>query len=83
MKSSSSPAVTLRAKLQQISFATQGTAMLKLSVSPEGKVAKVTVGGAFAGKPEADCVANAVKAATFPPWDGGPQSFSYSYMLAE
>lgn len=32
MKSSSSPAVTLRAKLQQISFATQGTAMLLVAI---------------------------------------------------
>lgn len=32
MKSPSSPAVTLRAKLQQISFATQGTAMLLVAI---------------------------------------------------
>lgn len=61
----------------------QGIAMMKLVISPEGKVSKVTITGAFAGKPEADCVSNAVKAATFPPWDGGPQSFNFSYMLAE
>ena len=71
------------AKAQGCYAGTQGTAMLKLTISPEGKVSKVTVGGAFAGKPEAECVAAAVKAATFPPWDGGPQSFNYSYMLAE
>jgi hypothetical protein len=46
-------------------------------------VSKVSVLGAFAGKPEAACVTNAVKAATFPPWDGGPQTFGYSYLLAE
>ncbi|NVB81746.1 MAG: hypothetical protein HOV81_25350 [Kofleriaceae bacterium] len=61
----------------------QGIAMMKLVISPEGKVSKVTITGAFAGKPEADCVSNAVKSATFPPWDGGPQSFNFSYMLAE
>ena len=32
MKSSTSAAVTLRAKLQQISFATQGTAMLLVAI---------------------------------------------------
>ena len=39
--------------------------------------------GMFDGKPEADCVSKAVTAATFPPWDGGPQSFTYSYLLSE
>lgn len=62
---------------------TQGIAMIKMVISPDGKVEKVTISGAFAGKPEADCVSNAVKAASFPPWDGGPQTFNYSYMLAE
>lgn len=62
---------------------TQGTAAVKLTVAPSGQVSKASVGGAFAGKPEADCVANAVKSASFPPWDGGPQSFNYSYLLSE
>ena len=62
---------------------TQGMAMVRLTVSPSGKVTKASVSGAFAGKPEGACVQAAVKSATFPPWDGGPQSFSYSYMLAD
>ncbi len=62
---------------------TQGTASFKLIVAPSGQVSKVTVTGAFAGKPEADCVERAVRSASFPPWDGGPQTFSYSYLLAE
>lgn len=62
---------------------TQGTASFKLTVAPSGKVSKVTVTGMFAGKPEGACVTRAVQSATFPPWDGGPQSFTYSYLLAE
>ena len=62
---------------------TQGTAMLKMSVSPSGQVTSVAVTGAFAGKPEASCVESAVKSAHFPAWDGGPQTFTYSYLLAE
>jgi hypothetical protein len=62
---------------------TQGTAMVKLTVAPSGQVTKVSIGGAFAGTPEGACVEAAVKAASFPPWDGGPQSFTYSYMLAD
>jgi hypothetical protein len=62
---------------------TQGTASVKLTIGPAGTVTKVTVGGAFAGKPEAACVEAAVKSAKFPPWDGGPQSFTYAYMLSD
>jgi outer membrane biosynthesis protein TonB len=61
----------------------QGTANVKLSVAPSGKVQKVTVTGVFAGTPVAACVEAAVKGASFPPWDGGPQSVSYSYLLSE
>jgi flagellar motor protein MotB len=62
---------------------TQGTAAVKLTVDPSGKVTKATVGGQFAGKPEGDCVAAAVKSATFPAWDGAAQNFAYSYLLAD
>jgi hypothetical protein len=62
---------------------TQGTAMFKMNVAPSGQVTSVTVTGQFAGKPEASCVESAVKNAHFPPWDGNPQSFTYSYLLAE
>lgn len=62
---------------------TQGTAAVKLTVAPSGQVEKVKVTGVFAGTPVAACVEAAVKSASFPPWDGGPQSFGYSYLLAE
>jgi hypothetical protein len=62
---------------------TQGTANVKLTVDPSGRVKEVKVSGQFAGRPEADCVVNAVKGASFPPWDGGPQSFVYPFLLAE
>jgi hypothetical protein len=55
---------------------TQGTASVKLTIAPSGAVTK-------AGKPEAACVEAAVKAAKFPPWDGGPMSFTYAYMLSD
>lgn len=62
---------------------TQGTATVKLTVAPSGQVSKVTVTGVFAGTPVAACVEAAVRSASFPPWDGGPQSFGYSYLLSE
>lgn len=61
----------------------QGTASVKLTVAASGKVSKATVSGAFAGTPVAACVESAVKSAQFPAWDGGPQTVSYSYLLAE
>ena len=62
---------------------TQGSAAVKLTVAPSGQVQKVSVTGVFAGTPVAACVESAVKSASFPAWDGGPQTISYSYLLAE
>ena len=62
---------------------TEGLATVRLTVAPSGKVTKVTTSGPFAGTPTAACVERAVKSAMFPPWDGGPQSFGYSYLLSE
>lgn len=60
---------------------TQGTAMVKLTIAPSGSVSKVSVTGV--GAAEAACVQAAVQGASFPAWDGGPQSFNYSYLLSE
>lgn len=73
----------IQSKAQGCYKGTQGTASVKLTVGPDGKVTKATVGGQFAGTPEGGCVEAAVKGATFPAWDGGPQSFNYSYMLSD
>lgn len=62
---------------------TQGTVMAKIVISPSGKVSKVSVTGQFSGTPEGQCVASAIKGASFPPWDGGPASFSYPILLSE
>jgi hypothetical protein len=62
---------------------TQGMAAVKLVVAPSGKVTRVTVSGPFADKPEGACVTAAVKSATFPAWDGGPQTMGYSFLLSE
>jgi hypothetical protein len=73
----------ITSKAQACYKGTQGSANVKLTIAPSGSVSKVTVSGAFAGKPEADCVAAAVKTASFPAWDGGPQSFGYPILLSE
>jgi len=73
----------ITAKAQACYKGTQGSANVKLTISPSGQVSKVTINGAFAGKPEADCVSAAVKSASFPAWDGGPQSFGYPILLSE
>jgi hypothetical protein len=62
---------------------TQGTAMVRLTVAPSGSVSKIAVSGEFAGKPEGACVESALKGASFPAWDGGPQSFTYSVLLSD
>jgi hypothetical protein len=62
---------------------TRGLATLRLIVAPSGRVAQVLVTGPFAGTPVAACIVRAVQAASFPPWDGRPQSFGYSYLLSD
>jgi len=62
---------------------TRGLAAVRLSVAPSGQIQKVTVSGPFAGTAVGACVVRAVRTATFPPWDGLPQSFGYSYLLSE
>jgi hypothetical protein len=74
---------SVAAKAQACFAGTQGTASVKLTVSPSGHVDKVTVGGPFAGTAVGNCVAAAVHGASFPPWDGAPQSINYSYLLSE
>ncbi len=68
-------------KAQACYKGTQGTAMVKLTIAPSGAVSKVSVSGV--GGAEASCVQSAVQGASFPAWDGGPQSFSYSYLLSD
>lgn len=70
-------------KAQACYNGTQGTAFVKLTIAPSGQVSKVSVSGPFAGTPVASCVQGAVQGASFPAWDGGPQSFNYSYLLSE
>ena len=60
-----------------------GTASLRLTVAPSGRIARVTVTGPHAGTPAGACLERAVQAATFPPWSGAPQSFDYSYPLSD
>jgi len=61
---------------------TEGTATVQLTVAPSGRVQQVTVTGPFAGTPTGTCVEQAVRTATFPPWDGEPQNFGYDYLLS-
>jgi len=61
---------------------TEGTARVQLTVAPSGQVQKVTVTGPFAGTPTGTCVEQAVRAATFPAWDGEPESVGYDYLIS-
>jgi len=74
---------SVAAKVSACYAGQQGTALVKLTVAPTGKVQKVTVTGVFAGTPVGACVERAIYGAVFPPWDGASQSFGYSYLLSE
>jgi hypothetical protein len=71
------------AQAQACFTGTSGLASVRLTVAPSGQVSKVAITGPFAGTPTAACVERAVKATRFPAWDGGPQSFGYSYLLSD
>ena len=73
----------VQGRAQKCYDGTQGTASVKLTIAPSGQVSKVVVSGQFAGTPVAACIEAAVKGASFPAWDGGPQSMGYSYLLSE
>jgi flagellar motor protein MotB len=62
---------------------TQANVMVKMTIAPSGQVSKLAVSPPFAGKPEGDCVASVVKAVTFDAWDGGAQTYSYSFLLSD
>ena len=74
---------SVAAKVSACYAGQQGTAGVKLTVTPDGQIQKITVSGQFAGTPVGTCVEAAVRGASFPPWDGGPQSVNYSYLLSE
>jgi hypothetical protein len=73
----------VQGRAQKCYDGTQGTASVKLTIAPSGQVTKVVVSGQFAGTSVAACIEAAVKGASFPAWDGGPQSMGYSYLLSE
>jgi hypothetical protein len=74
---------TIEGKANACYQGTQGNAMVHVAIETTGKIAKVSVAGPFAGTPVANCVANAVRSVSFPPWDGAPESFNYSFLLSE
>jgi len=58
-----------------------GMASVALTIAGSGRVSSANVTGQFAGTPTGDCVARAVKAASFPKFKGSPQSIVYPYVL--
>jgi hypothetical protein len=58
-----------------------GVANVALTIANSGKVQSANVTGTFAGTPTGDCVAKAVKGASFPPWRGAAMTINYPYML--
>jgi predicted Zn finger-like uncharacterized protein len=58
-----------------------GMVSVALTIGNSGHVTNATSGGSFAGTPTGDCVARAVKSATFPRFKGSPQSINYPFIL--
>ena len=74
---------TLTDKVHACYKGTQANVMVKMTIAPSGQVSKTTIAPPFAGKPEGDCVDSLVKYVTFDAWDGGAQTYSFSYLLSD
>jgi hypothetical protein len=71
------------AQARACSDGTAGPAPVQLLVAPNGRIQEVTVSGLFAGTPVGTCIERAVRTARFPPWDGPPQRFDFSFRFSE
>ena len=56
---------------------------LKLRITPDGRVADAAPEAPFAGTETGACVAAAVRAASFPAFDGAPLALRYTFTLGE
>ncbi len=58
-----------------------GTAKIRFTVAPSGKVTKAYAKGAFKGTETGKCASHHVKKVKFPAFAGRPQSFTYPFLL--
>ncbi len=52
---------------------------VKLTIDPSGKVSKASTQGDYNGTPFDSCLGSAIKAITFPPYEGDPVSLTYPF----
>jgi hypothetical protein len=76
-------AINGKAKACYDKYGIAGTVKVRLTIDPSGNVSKASASGDFAGTPTGDCVAAAVKSASFPTWDGAPVSTTHVVLLAD
>ena len=62
-------------------FKVAGMVTVSVTVAKTGRVQSATISGPFAGTPTGDCVAKAVRSASFPPFKSASQTFQYPYVL--
>lgn len=64
-------------------FQVPGMVTVSFSVEPSGKIASSRATGKFKGTDTGNCVANAVKSATLPAYNGAPMTFQYPFLLTQ
>ena len=72
---------TTKARACYEQFKVPGTAMVKIVIIKSGKVQSASVGGALAGTPSGDCVAHAIRSASFKKFKGPPTTIDWPVML--
>ncbi len=60
-----------------------GLVTISLTIGPGGRVQSASPTGKFSGTPTGECVARAVKSASFPRFKGPPMSIEYPFMLSK
>ena len=62
-------------------FRVPGTAFVRVTIEPRGRVSQVAVKGIFAGTPTGECLASVVRLAVFPRFTGTAITVDYPFIL--
>jgi hypothetical protein len=62
-------------------FKSPGLTFVFVTIARDGSVTQASVGGSFLKTPTGNCVEKAVRAATFPPFEGPSVTLYYPFML--
>lgn len=72
---------TVRGNVRSCAGGRHGTAQVRLTIAPSGRVRAVRVGGDFEASAEGSCMARAVRGLSFSPFQGSSLTVAYPFQL--